>query len=393
MKNFVLFAALIFSQSAFSQDTYYKSSIITLQNDTIKGFVSNIYDSKTFTFKKKLSDKPIDYTPRQLRGVILDGNVFESRFVKVPYYKTETVSMGASGTPCLEKDNQRGFLKDTVFLHKIVNGEVSLFKFRNREGFTYYLVEKNKVLKDLPPRYCFVEIDSNSVRRMLNKRLANLNTADAYTVYTYIKDDYLDTLGLFLNDRRFITTPAKMYKYSEKSLTTFVSQYNKKKGITNGGVLKTKINRKIFTGINAGLVYLNYDPQISDADFSGSYAIKLYGLYALSGANRNIFMKFGVNYFTYRNEFYKKAIPSASFGLRYSSVSGYFRPYAEASLAVASLNRNNRPIDVGFPMLLEVGGNIPIKNFFLTVGATYTPVMVYKLNGYKLWAFNIGVMF
>ena len=203
----------------------------------------------------------------------------------------------------------------------------------------------------------------------------------------------MDTLGVLFNDRRYITSPVKMFKYSEKSLTGYVTQFNKKNGMPNGGLLKSKVSRKIFVGVNAGLVKLNYDKDISEADLAGSYAFKFYGLYPLMGINRNVFAKFSFNYFTYRNDYYKKSIPSASFGLRYSALSGFFRPYFEGSIAVASFTKNNRPIDFGFPLIVEAGVNIPIKNNYLTIGASHTPVMVYKLNGYKLWSFNVGMMF
>ena len=68
MRFFLLFISLLCGQIAFGQDTYYKSSIITHKNDTIKGFISNIYDAKTISFKKKKNDAPTLYTPQLLRG-------------------------------------------------------------------------------------------------------------------------------------------------------------------------------------------------------------------------------------------------------------------------------------------------------------------------------------
>lgn len=392
MRYFLLFLSLLSTHFAFGQDTYFKSSIVTLKGDTIKGLISNIYDSKSIKFKKKKSDKPILYTPQQLRGYVLDGNVFETKAINVSYYTKKSVSIGEVEFR-LAKDIERGRYVDTVFLYKLVYGTVSLFKMTNKDGFTYYFAQKGGVLRELPPQYCTTSVDSAAMVAMLNRAASGFVGTNGFATYIHINDDYLDTLSYLLNDKRFINLPSQAFKYNQKSLSNYVSQYNKKKGIANGGILKSKISRKIFTGINAGLVYLNYDKDIESADLASAYAFKLYGLYPLSGTNRNVFAKFGVNYFTYRNDYYKKSIPSASFGLRYSSISGVIRPYAEASLAVASLNRNNRPIDLGFPMLLEAGVNVPIKDYFLTIGATHTPVFVYQLNGYKLWAFNIGLMF
>ncbi|MBL7817576.1 MAG: hypothetical protein JNL70_21400 [Saprospiraceae bacterium] len=395
MRLLILFFTLLCPFWTFCQDAYFKSTIVTQSNDTIKGLVSNNYDSKTFKFKRTANTKPVNYNPKQLKSVTLENNIFESKVVRAFHYIKKINNYGANGIPSdyLEKDTLRPQFIDTVFVQKIVNGVANLYKFTNKDGFVYYFVEKDKIIHELPPRNCYVQIDSNSIRQMLNKRMANLNTADSYTVYTYIKDDYLDTLGFVFRDKNYLTKPAKEFKYTEKSLSNYVAQYNKKQGVPNGGILKTSVNRKIFTGLSVGLIYLNYDKDIEKADLYGSYAFKFFGLYPLRGVNRNLFAKFGINYFTYRNESLKKSIPSGSFGLRYASVEGSVRPYIEASIGVASFNKNNRPIDVGFPMLIEAGLNIPIRNSFLTISATQTPVMVYKLNGYKLWSFNIGVLF
>ena len=151
MRIFLLFFFYFFIQVSFCQDTYYKSSIITLSDDTIKGFISNVYDAKAIKFKKKKDDKPTVYSPQLLRGFISDGNVFETKIVNI-----------------------------------------------------------------------------------------------------------------------------------------YNSFYNKQKGIKNGGVLKSKISKKIFTGINVGVVALQYDNVIDAAAVNQSLAFKIYGLYPLSGANRNV---------------------------------------------------------------------------------------------------------
>lgn len=392
MRHFLLLGALMLFQSVMAQDTYYKSSIITLQNDTIRGFISDIYDSKSIKFKNKKEDKPLVYTANMLKGYILDGNVFESKRVSAYYYTNSSTSLGEVESR-LTKDIAKGRWVDTVFLHKLVSGTVSLYKVNIKKGFTYYFAQKNGVLMELPPQYCTVTIDSHKVESMQKRQESGWVSTSPFTTFIHINDDYLDTLSYLLEDKRYIKLPSQTFTYNQKSLSSYIGQYNKKTGTPNGGLLKTKVSRKIFTGINAGLVYLNYDENITDANAINGYAFKLYGLYSLSGINRNVFAKFGFNYFTYSNDYYKKSIPSASFGLRYSSITGYFRPFAEASVAVASLNRDNRPVDLGVPLILEFGANVPIKNFYLTAGITHTPIVVYKLNGYKLWAFNVGVMF
>lgn len=387
MRISLLFITTFFAQIVFCQDTYYKSSIITLKNDTIKGFISNIYDAKAIKFKHKKDSEPVLYTPNLLRGFILDGNVFETKVVNVPYYKKKYASM-ADAEQLLAKEVERGRYIDTAFLHKLIHGTVSLYKMTNLEGFTYFFVQKNGVLRELPPQYFTAQFDTVATLSRIN-----MNNVSNFATYIHIHDDYLDTLGYVLNDRRFTKLPSKTFSHSQKSLSSYVMLYNKNKGISNGGLLKSKVSRKIFTGVSVGTLYLQYDDKIKDTKIDNAIGFKIYGLYPLLGTNRNVFAKFGLNYFTYSNDFYKKSIPSASFGLRYSAISGRIRPYIEGSAALSLLNINNRPQRVDFPMLFEGGVNIPVKNFFITAGVTLTPIIAPTLNGYKFAAFNVGILF
>ena len=213
-------------------------------------------------------------------------------------------------------------------------------------------------------------------------------------VYTILKYDFLDTLGSMLNNKTFITMPPLTFTNSEKNLRVYISRFNKLKGTPpNGGLLKTRVSRRIFTGMSIGTLYLQEDDRIKDAKVSNGLNLKLYGLYPLLGINRNVFAKFGVNYTTYSNETYKKSITAGTFGLRYSAISGHIRPYMEGSVGAALSNVNNRPDRIGFPVILEGGINIPVKTFFITVGVSLTPILSPSLNGYKFAAFNVGVLF
>jgi hypothetical protein len=387
MKNLLLFCASLCTQTAFSQDTYYKSSIITLQNDTIKGLVSNLYDAKTMTFKRKLSDKPTIYTPQQLRGVILDGNVFETKIVNLARYATRNVAVGGMEQK-LQKDLDNGRYVDTVFAQKLIKGGVDLYKVANKEGLTYYLMGRYDILKEVPPLYYSVETDTTLYKGKVNR----FTSFDPVPLVLYQKRDYLDTLAYFLNDKTFYTTKST-FKRSEKTLIAFVSQFNKKNDIPNGGILKSQIRSKLFWGINVGILDVKFDEDIKDAKVTNSATFKVYGLYPLLGIDRHIFTKFALNYFNYQTPDFNKSITSASLGLRYSGLSGLVRPYIEGSISAARLSRNREFVHVGLPLVLEAGANIPIQNLFLTVGADLTPIWGKQLNGYNFWAFHAGLMF
>ncbi|HEY9701944.1 MAG TPA: hypothetical protein V6C58_05840, partial [Allocoleopsis sp.] len=256
----------------------------------------------------------------------------------------------------------------------------------------YYFLEKNKGLEELPPHYYTTDIDSASAR-LLNIRQRTQFQAGAFMTYSIIeKYDYMEVLANTLKQPAFLNIKNKL-NYSESTFIDLISLYNRRNGEPNGGILKTKLVRKIFYGANVGLISLIYDPNISDTKLFSTFAFKAYGLYPLTGVNKNVSAKLAVNYYTYENETYRKAIPSASFGLRLNSITGFFRPYLEGSLGVSALLRNSRPVDFGFPLILEVGGLIPIKDHYLTIGISRTPIVLRKLNGYEFWSYHIGILF
>ena len=384
MKYFALFLVLFLLQLGHSQEVYYKSSIITLNNDTIKGFASNVYDAKNILFRKTKNSEPKLYTPGQLNGVILDDNIFESRAINVPTYKNISL-VGADMSGHLTRDKKERIV-DTLFLQKLVNGKINFLKFTRQDGFVYYFIEKNKKLIELPPIY--YSRDSGEITYELLKTDASISESSAIVRH----NDYLNTLANVLGDKSFFDTNRK-FTYSENSIIGYISQYNKKNGATSNGILKNKMSRKIFMGVDAGFLSLLYDPVISDAKITSTAAINVYGLFPLMGINRSFFGKFGFNYYTYHNDVYEKTIPSASFGLRYATVSGRIRPYFESSIGVSFLTKNNRPTNLGFPLFLEIGALAPVKDKYLTFGITLTPVMLSHFNGYNLLAYHVGVMF
>ena len=392
MRIYLLFFILLFSQVAFSQDTYYKSSIITLKNDTVRGFISNIYDAKTIKFKTKKNDKPTVYSPSLLRGYILDGNVFETRIVNVPYYKDrnrEALEM----KPTLEIDLDKGRFMDTVFLHKLVKGNVSCFKMNNNEGFSYFFIEKNGILKELPPPNCRLVVDSSGTMSKEYAQQAIKDPNSPYFAYLFLKRDYLDTLSKMLNDKAFKSKPVNTFDYSESSLKDYVVNHNKKMGVAKGGILKAKVSRRIFTGLNVGFLFVQKDEIIKDSKVTNSLALRGYGLYPMIGFSRNLFARFGVNYFSFTNDVDKKSIFSGTFGLRFSAISGIIRPYLEGSVGAGLMSLNNRPKKFAFPLMFEGGVNIPVKNNFINVGLSVTPILDYQNNGYSFAAFNVGILF
>jgi hypothetical protein len=375
---------LTIALSSKCQDVFYASSIVKLNGDTVKGFISNSFDSKTILFKRRKDDQPTIYGPNQLKGFILDGNRFVTKVLDRPHYAYQNTSDGLS---LFMKFPEKGIIRDTVFVHQIIRGLVNLYKLKTANGMNHYYAEKYDIIKEIPPKYNIVVFDSTrytqmpSMSDMLSTRYIN---------YEY--KQYLDTLAYFLEDKNFTITKQKM-KYSEKALAYSIRDFNKKNGLKNGGMLKNEIKRKWFTGLNVGLLYLTYDNVIPKTQPTSSFAFRAFGLLPLLGINRNTALKVGLNYHTYQNEVFQRKITSGSIGLRYTAATGLIRTYIEGSLALALQVRNGSSSSVESPMLLELGAIVPVKDLFVTVGITASPILLHKLNGYTFWALNVGVMF
>jgi hypothetical protein len=384
MKNLLLLLFLAIAASGYSQDVFYNSSIITLNGDTIKGFISNSYDSKTILFKRKKDDKPTIYSPKQLKGFILDGNRFVTKIANLPFYAYQNATDGIS---LFVKVAEKGIKHDTVFMHQIINGRVNLYKLKALNGLKYYFAEKYDIMKEIPPKHNLIVFDSSQY-----SRVPNMSEMLSTRYINYEITQYLDTLAYFLEDKSLLTTKKKL-KYSENNIAYTIKEYNKKNGIKNGGILKDEIKRKWFTGLSVGQLYLTYDNIIEKSQPTSTFAFRAFGLLPLSGINRNTSLKVGLNYFTYQNEIFQRKITSGSVGLRYSSVSGIVRPYIEGSISIALQVRNGSSSSIESPFLAEVGAIIPIKDIFATIGITVSPILLTKLNGYTFLALNVGVMF
>ncbi len=384
MKNLIPLLFLLLATKSFSQDVYYASSLIMLNGDTVKGYISNIYDYKTISFKRNKNGKPMLFTPKQLRGFILDGNTFISKVVTMPQYIHQNTMDGVS---FLTKDLSKKDITDSVFLQQTIKGLVSLYRLKTPTSLTYYFAEKYDIFKEIPPQFNIVVNDSFHFNKM--PTVPELMST-RYTRYEI--NDYLDTLAYFLEDKTFVKSKSN-FKPTEKNLTFALTRYNKKNGYQNGGIIKSEVSKKWFWGVNAGIIALGYDQYIEHGQPKATFAFKAYGLLPLVGISRYSALKIGYNYFTYRTDNFQRNINSASVGLRYTAISGFLRPYFEASVAAALQVENGTSGSIDGPLLLELGTNIPIKNFFITVGATASPILLYKLNGYKLWSFNVGIMF
>jgi hypothetical protein len=390
-KLYLTIVFCLFVISLFCQDRYYKATITNLQGEKVEGYVSNLFDSKAVKFKKTASSTSIIYTPTQIKGFIFSGNVFESKGVSFFNYKYDSSFLGVTGDApsILTLDTEAGKTTDTVFVQKIVSGPVDLYKLRYSNNAQHLFTEKDDVMRELPRQYYMSEVGKSAktdIGAMVLRKQSSLN------LVTYEYKTYIDTLTLVCNDSQFLKklTP---FDYSEKKIISAVGTYNKMQGTPNGGLLRQKIPKQFFYGVSVGKVLWKRDEKFLYEPIEYTTAAKGYVLMPLTGLNRHVFGKLGLNYFVYGNSTRSMTIVSASLGVRYVTLSGAVRPYIEASLALSKQFLNNQDYSTILPTILELGAIIPIRNFYLTVGANLSPLQFTPQNGYQLIAWQLGLIF
>jgi hypothetical protein len=381
----------LFCTLCFSQDQYYKSTLIDAQGEKTQGYISNLFDAKYVKFKKSTNSTPITYAPTQIRGFVLEGNIFESKIVRFFSYKYESSYLGVTGEApaSLTIDTAIGQKTDTLFVQKIVSGAVDLYKLRYNNNAQYLFVGKNNILRELPRQYFTTAMNNSAktdISAMALRKYSSLN------YITYEHKTYLDTLALVCNDSLFIKN-LKPFNYSEKKFISTIGAYNQSMGTPNGGIVKQNIPKQFFYGLSIGKIAWLRDENFKYEYTTYSTAVKGFILMPLSGINRFASAKLGINYFVYGNDSRSMTIVGASLGIRYAAISGAVRPYGEFSLSISRQFLNNVGFSTLAPSILEVGVMIPVKSFYVTVGTNFSPFQYTVQNGYQLVAWHAGIMF
>ena len=125
---FVLF--ILFCQNIKAQSSYDPGYVLTIENDTINGYILNDIDSKLaykISFKNELSDSTItQYTTNELLGFgFTSGRVFERMQIK--------------------NKNQASTDSSNVFAKKLIDGKIDLYIWRHKKiNSNDYFITNNR---------------------------------------------------------------------------------------------------------------------------------------------------------------------------------------------------------------------------------------------------------
>jgi hypothetical protein len=397
--------------ATFGQETFSERALIQANGDTLKGYISNLYDSKTIEFRKTKNSKKQTFSPTQIQGFILDGNTFLSKYVNITSYefnrslkKYSFVNEGLF----LEKRTEVLPYKDSIFAQQIVKGKVNLYQLTNTDGSKGIYAERNTKILELPPVY--FEFKKDTARGygyfIQNGKYNQIpNFSGTYTQ----QNVYLDSLNYLMREEdNYYEMPKDInIEYNLETLASFVKNYNSTIQNESGNEVKNnKIKKRVYFGFTYGKIKPLFEPIFSTPSSTlsspKSSALSIFALLPNYGANRNLFFRFGYQRYNYdiivtdRGQTRSKIIrqvDAVSVGLRYALINGYVRPYIGASLtAMKQSFYGNKITEVEFPLLPEVGVLVPIGKVNFIIQGNMYPFFKDTRYYFKISTVSVGLM-
>jgi hypothetical protein len=241
------FTVVLFS---FGQKNIQPGYIITLSKDTVKGFIDYRNWEKnphSIAFSANQLAKPIYYSPNEIKVFEVGNELYVSANVKMDDspFKVEDLSI----------DMKYNYIQDTVFLLNLVQGEKSLYFFKDSKSKEHFFIENNH------------DFDLLIYKRSLKYDYLGSR-------YMYEDKRYLGQLDIFLHDCASLQGKLRNTIYERKSLVTLFNYYykctNKQPRKENKAISKP-YEMGVFGGMSSTqLMYLDGPAYLSKVDFSKS---------------------------------------------------------------------------------------------------------------------------
>lgn len=231
MRRLILLTiAICISKFGFTQSDFRPGYLITTAGDTISGLVDFREGSKAHEscdYKKSETQNIVTYQPNELFGYgFVNDKFFESRKIQ-------------------EKDEA----PKVVFLEVLVNGIVSLYKFKS----TYYMEKNREGIHQLSNESKAVVREGRNVLRHTNQ--------------------HIGVMSMLLFDCVDIRPRIEKVRLNEKSLSILVEDYNKCMGGSTVTYKADKPWMKWFFGITGGMNFsqIDFDDRLVPEHLKGSY--------------------------------------------------------------------------------------------------------------------------
>ncbi len=225
---------------AVAQRNYVPATIITSQNDSLKGFVDFrdwFMPPKEIIFKQSLSDATEQhFGPGNINGFKIGEPDIEYvvRKVNIDITKEDYSS---------DKEAWERTIQDTiVFLRKLVGGTYNLYEYADMHARVHYIVD-----------------GTNTPVQELEKVAAFVRRSNVEGMYT--DNRYQKQLATLFADNPALARKAENVSYHEKSLVKLFVAYNSAKDPSTVKVpeAKSKIRYPVSFGLMAGISFNSYD--------------------------------------------------------------------------------------------------------------------------------------
>lgn len=230
----------LLTQTAFGQKGYHDASIITLDGETIHGSLDYIkwqYDRNKLYFKEANSALIDVYTPADLKGYNLRGDVYFSAVVE-----TE-MSPGIESQ--FTNDPEVKIETEHVFLKVLVSGDKSLYSYKNSIGkFQFYILQDSVITLLIHKKYFRTQ--------------PNQTQQGKYSKFILQNRTYVGQLSLYLDGCNKLDSKIKRVDYSESSIKPLFLEYAKCKGIAPGFKNEPK-KLAVKFGVTAGATSVGLD--------------------------------------------------------------------------------------------------------------------------------------
>ncbi|PKP40894.1 MAG: hypothetical protein CVT93_10225 [Bacteroidetes bacterium HGW-Bacteroidetes-10] len=219
---------LFFFNLSDAQDLFQPGIVYGTKGDTLRGMI-NYYGwtnpRPRISFVENGKDSAVVLTPNAIRGFETGGNKYRSAAVKT--------EMTLNNIELLVSNPNLRLANDTVFLRLIVQGEKSLWFFRNKVHNDQFYIDEN-----------------GSQTLLIYKKYIKESAHNTNTVGE--NKGYLNQLRHYFSDCESLDNQLKNTKYSESSLVELYDKYYKCTGAEK--VYTTKREKIVYEkGVLAGL--------------------------------------------------------------------------------------------------------------------------------------------
>lgn len=197
---------LFFFNLSDAQDLFQPGIVYGTKGDTLKGMI-NYYGwtnpKPKISFIEEGKDTAVVLTPNRISGFETGGNKYRSTAVKT--------EMTLNNIELLVSNPNLRLANDTVFLRLIVQGEKSLWFFRNKVHNDQFYIDEN-----------------GSLTLLIYKKYLKEGAHNSSTVGE--NKGYLNQLRHYLSDSEDLDSKLQTTKYSENSLVELYDKYYKSTG-------------------------------------------------------------------------------------------------------------------------------------------------------------------